>query len=135
MQFFYHRNKSVKVLFFSSFYRCEGINSCVLVASNGVFSDPCVGTFKFLYVSHSCVAKCKCYCVSWDIFYIIIICFFYNLIFTIIQDTILLALFMVPYFAFLQNTVSGLLDFSFKHISKLFLCNKCLEDICSWNTL
>ncbi|XDV48610.1 hypothetical protein PO909_018000, partial [Leuciscus waleckii] len=32
---------------------CEGINSGVLVASNGVFSDPCVGTLKFLYVSYS----------------------------------------------------------------------------------
>ncbi|XP_048067226.1 L-rhamnose-binding lectin SML-like isoform X1 [Megalobrama amblycephala] len=36
---------------------CEGNNSCVLVASNGVFSDPCFGTFKYLYVSYSCVAK------------------------------------------------------------------------------
>ncbi|KAK7135451.1 hypothetical protein R3I94_014196 [Phoxinus phoxinus] len=34
---------------------CEGLNSCVLVASNGVFTDPCFGTFKFLYVSYSCV--------------------------------------------------------------------------------
>lgn len=107
--FFVIIEMSVKGLFYFSFYRCEGINICVLVASNGVFSDPCVGTSKFLYVSYSCVAICKCYCVSW-------LFVFYNLVFRIIQDTRLMALFMVHFFAFLQNTTSGLVDFRFKPI-------------------
>uniref|UniRef100_A0A672RBZ6 SUEL-type lectin domain-containing protein n=1 Tax=Sinocyclocheilus grahami TaxID=75366 RepID=A0A672RBZ6_SINGR len=34
---------------------CEGKNSCSILASNSVFSDPCVGTFKYLYISYSCV--------------------------------------------------------------------------------
>ncbi|KAK2898936.1 hypothetical protein Q8A67_010354 [Cirrhinus molitorella] len=38
---------------------CEGKNSCSILASNSVFSDPCVGTFKYLYISYSCVSKCK----------------------------------------------------------------------------
>ncbi|XP_077080038.1 L-rhamnose-binding lectin CSL3-like [Siphateles boraxobius] len=36
---------------------CEGKNSCSILASNGVFSDPCVGTFKYLYISYSCASK------------------------------------------------------------------------------
>uniref|UniRef100_A0A672KHF9 SUEL-type lectin domain-containing protein n=1 Tax=Sinocyclocheilus grahami TaxID=75366 RepID=A0A672KHF9_SINGR len=35
---------------------CEGKNSCSILASNSVFSDPCVGTFKYLYISYSCYA-------------------------------------------------------------------------------
>uniref|UniRef100_A0A671RE23 SUEL-type lectin domain-containing protein n=1 Tax=Sinocyclocheilus anshuiensis TaxID=1608454 RepID=A0A671RE23_9TELE len=37
---------------------------CSLVASNGVFSDPCTNTFKYPYVSYSCIHNCKCYCVQ-----------------------------------------------------------------------
>ncbi|TRY55932.1 hypothetical protein DNTS_011324, partial [Danionella cerebrum] len=33
---------------------CEGTSSCSIVASNSVFSDPCVGTFKYLYISYTC---------------------------------------------------------------------------------
>ncbi|KAL1251204.1 hypothetical protein QQF64_019000 [Cirrhinus molitorella] len=40
---------------------CEGKNSCTILASNSVFSDPCSGTFKFLYISYSCVFKCECH--------------------------------------------------------------------------
>ncbi|KAM6976975.1 L-rhamnose-binding lectin CSL3-like [Aplochiton taeniatus] len=36
--------------------RCEGKSSCSVPANNGVFSDPCVGTFKYLQVSYTCVA-------------------------------------------------------------------------------
>uniref|UniRef100_A0A672RD84 SUEL-type lectin domain-containing protein n=1 Tax=Sinocyclocheilus grahami TaxID=75366 RepID=A0A672RD84_SINGR len=43
---------------------CEGKNSCSILASNSVFSDPCVGTFKYLYISYSCVSKCKCDCTE-----------------------------------------------------------------------
>uniref|UniRef100_A0A673LG77 SUEL-type lectin domain-containing protein n=1 Tax=Sinocyclocheilus rhinocerous TaxID=307959 RepID=A0A673LG77_9TELE len=42
----------------------NGKNSCSLVASNGVFSDPCTNTFKYPYVSYSCIHNCKCYCVQ-----------------------------------------------------------------------
>ncbi|XP_077079366.1 rhamnose-binding lectin-like [Siphateles boraxobius] len=38
---------------------CEGKNSCSILASNGVFSDPCVGTFKYLYISYSCSSKIR----------------------------------------------------------------------------
>uniref|UniRef100_A0A8C2FYE8 SUEL-type lectin domain-containing protein n=1 Tax=Cyprinus carpio TaxID=7962 RepID=A0A8C2FYE8_CYPCA len=43
---------------------CEGKNSCSILASNSVFSDPCVGTFKYLYISYFCVLKCKCDCTE-----------------------------------------------------------------------
>jgi hypothetical protein len=33
---------------------CIGQNSCSIAATNGVFTDPCVGTFKHLYVEASC---------------------------------------------------------------------------------
>ncbi|TRY62453.1 hypothetical protein DNTS_027235, partial [Danionella cerebrum] len=36
---------------------CEGRSSCTIAASNSVFSDPCVNTYKFLYVSYACVCK------------------------------------------------------------------------------
>ncbi|XP_016345734.1 D-galactoside-specific lectin-like [Sinocyclocheilus anshuiensis] len=36
---------------------CEGKSSCSILASNSVFSDPCFGTFKYLYISYSCVSK------------------------------------------------------------------------------
>ncbi|KAL7864347.1 hypothetical protein AOLI_G00157670 [Acnodon oligacanthus] len=34
--------------------RCNGKKSCKLVASNGVFSDPCYGVHKYLEVIYSC---------------------------------------------------------------------------------
>uniref|UniRef100_A0A673MRT0 SUEL-type lectin domain-containing protein n=1 Tax=Sinocyclocheilus rhinocerous TaxID=307959 RepID=A0A673MRT0_9TELE len=34
--------------------RCEGKSSCSILASNSVFSDPCFGTFKYLYIAYSC---------------------------------------------------------------------------------
>uniref|UniRef100_A0A673MKN9 SUEL-type lectin domain-containing protein n=1 Tax=Sinocyclocheilus rhinocerous TaxID=307959 RepID=A0A673MKN9_9TELE len=37
--------------------RCEGKSSCSILASNSVFSDPCFGTFKYLYIAYSCVSK------------------------------------------------------------------------------
>ncbi|KAI2661385.1 Rhamnose-binding lectin [Labeo rohita] len=43
---------------------CEGKNSCSILASNSVFSDPCFGTFKYLYISYTCESKCKCYCTE-----------------------------------------------------------------------
>ncbi|TRY54864.1 hypothetical protein DNTS_001815 [Danionella cerebrum] len=36
---------------------CEGTSSCSIVASNSVFSDPCVGTFKYLYISYTCECR------------------------------------------------------------------------------
>ncbi|KAG7226938.1 hypothetical protein INR49_022233 [Caranx melampygus] len=33
---------------------CEGRNSCTVRASNSVFGDPCVGTYKYLEVSYVC---------------------------------------------------------------------------------
>ncbi|XP_073675404.1 rhamnose-binding lectin-like [Garra rufa] len=43
---------------------CEGKNSCSILASNNVFSDPCFGTFKYLYISSSCVSPCKSCCIQ-----------------------------------------------------------------------
>ncbi|XP_059384627.1 L-rhamnose-binding lectin CSL2-like [Carassius carassius] len=34
--------------------RCNGKRSCTLTASNSVFSDPCVGVYKYLEVTYSC---------------------------------------------------------------------------------
>jgi len=34
--------------------RCQGKTSCSLRANNGVFGDPCVGTYKYLQVGHTC---------------------------------------------------------------------------------
>ncbi|XP_062314396.1 L-rhamnose-binding lectin CSL3-like [Osmerus eperlanus] len=33
---------------------CNGHTSCSLSASNSVFSDPCYGTYKYLYVTYTC---------------------------------------------------------------------------------
>ncbi|XP_056335166.1 rhamnose-binding lectin-like [Danio aesculapii] len=38
-------------------YACNGKNSCSISASNGVFSDPCVDTYKYLYTAYSCVPQ------------------------------------------------------------------------------
>ncbi|XP_071485121.1 L-rhamnose-binding lectin CSL3-like [Diadema antillarum] len=35
--------------------RCEGRNSCSVPATNDVFGDPCVGTYKYLEVQFDCV--------------------------------------------------------------------------------
>ncbi|XP_072178111.1 L-rhamnose-binding lectin CSL3-like [Diadema setosum] len=34
---------------------CEGRNSCSVAATNDVFGDPCVGTYKYLEVQYDCV--------------------------------------------------------------------------------
>ncbi|KAK1786962.1 hypothetical protein P4O66_017339, partial [Electrophorus voltai] len=34
---------------------CEGKSSCVVPATNSVFSDPCFGTYKYLTINYSCV--------------------------------------------------------------------------------
>uniref|UniRef100_A0A3Q2YPA2 SUEL-type lectin domain-containing protein n=1 Tax=Hippocampus comes TaxID=109280 RepID=A0A3Q2YPA2_HIPCM len=36
---------------------CNGKFSCSVAASNAVFTDPCIGTYKYLEVSYAC--KCK----------------------------------------------------------------------------
>uniref|UniRef100_A0A3P9DNS5 SUEL-type lectin domain-containing protein n=1 Tax=Maylandia zebra TaxID=106582 RepID=A0A3P9DNS5_9CICH len=33
---------------------CNGKNSCTISASNSVFGDPCVGTYKYLEVDYTC---------------------------------------------------------------------------------
>ncbi|XP_044066927.1 L-rhamnose-binding lectin SML-like isoform X2 [Siniperca chuatsi] len=33
---------------------CSGKNSCIIKASNSVFGDPCVGTYKYLEVAYIC---------------------------------------------------------------------------------
>uniref|UniRef100_A0A673WAW1 L-rhamnose-binding lectin CSL3-like n=1 Tax=Salmo trutta TaxID=8032 RepID=A0A673WAW1_SALTR len=35
--------------------RCDGKSQCVVPASNFVFGDPCVGTYKYLDTKYSCV--------------------------------------------------------------------------------
>ncbi|XP_076859321.1 rhamnose-binding lectin-like [Brachyhypopomus gauderio] len=35
--------------------RCGGKSSCVVPATNSVFSDPCGGTYKYLSINYSCV--------------------------------------------------------------------------------
>uniref|UniRef100_A0A3P9DMW7 SUEL-type lectin domain-containing protein n=1 Tax=Maylandia zebra TaxID=106582 RepID=A0A3P9DMW7_9CICH len=37
--------------------RCNGKNSCTISASNSVFGDPCVGTYKYLEVDYTCQCK------------------------------------------------------------------------------
>ncbi|XP_042071625.1 uncharacterized protein LOC102305687 [Haplochromis burtoni] len=36
---------------------CNGKNSCTISASNSVFGDPCVGTYKYLEVDYTCQCK------------------------------------------------------------------------------
>ncbi|XP_031567712.1 L-rhamnose-binding lectin CSL3-like [Actinia tenebrosa] len=36
-------------------YACDGRNACLLDATNGVFGDPCVGTFKYIKIFYKCV--------------------------------------------------------------------------------
>ena len=33
---------------------CDGLQTCEIKASNGMFGDPCLGTFKYLEVRYSC---------------------------------------------------------------------------------
>ncbi|XP_016387917.1 L-rhamnose-binding lectin CSL1-like [Sinocyclocheilus rhinocerous] len=40
-------------------YRCDGRKSCSVSAVNSVFSDPCVGTHKYLDVSCLCLPFSK----------------------------------------------------------------------------
>uniref|UniRef100_A0A4W4DW91 SUEL-type lectin domain-containing protein n=1 Tax=Electrophorus electricus TaxID=8005 RepID=A0A4W4DW91_ELEEL len=35
---------------------CEGKSSCVVPATNSVFSDPCFGTYKYLTINYSCAS-------------------------------------------------------------------------------
>ena len=35
--------------------KCNGKTECKILAKNGVFGDPCRGTFKYLTVSYQCV--------------------------------------------------------------------------------
>uniref|UniRef100_A0A674F824 SUEL-type lectin domain-containing protein n=1 Tax=Salmo trutta TaxID=8032 RepID=A0A674F824_SALTR len=35
--------------------RCDGKSQCVVPASNFVFGDPCVGTYKYLDTKYSCL--------------------------------------------------------------------------------
>ncbi|KAF5907285.1 rhamnose-binding lectin-like, partial [Clarias magur] len=37
--------------------QCNGQKRCTLRASNTIFTDPCVGTFKYLTVSYFCSRK------------------------------------------------------------------------------
>ncbi|XP_023851558.1 L-rhamnose-binding lectin CSL3 isoform X3 [Salvelinus sp. IW2-2015] len=37
--------------------RCGGKSECVVPASNFVFGDPCVGTYKYLDIKYSCVQQ------------------------------------------------------------------------------
>ena len=33
---------------------CSGLTQCTLTASNSVYGDPCVGTYKYLEVEYTC---------------------------------------------------------------------------------
>ena len=35
-------------------HECDNRRHCVVTATNGVFGDPCVGTFKYLQVKYDC---------------------------------------------------------------------------------
>ncbi|XP_078594424.1 uncharacterized protein LOC144872241 isoform X2 [Branchiostoma floridae x Branchiostoma japonicum] len=43
---------------------CQGKSSCSVAASNSVFGDPCVGTFKYLSVRYTCFGK---YLLCWTL--------------------------------------------------------------------
>uniref|UniRef100_A0A8C9X9P8 SUEL-type lectin domain-containing protein n=1 Tax=Sander lucioperca TaxID=283035 RepID=A0A8C9X9P8_SANLU len=38
-------------------HSCNGKNNCTIAASNSVFGDPCVGTYKYLEVASTCYCK------------------------------------------------------------------------------
>lgn len=37
--------------------RCQGKHTCKITASNSVFGDPCVGTFKYMIVEYKCQSE------------------------------------------------------------------------------
>uniref|UniRef100_A0A667YX53 SUEL-type lectin domain-containing protein n=1 Tax=Myripristis murdjan TaxID=586833 RepID=A0A667YX53_9TELE len=39
-------------------HSCNGQKSCTIYASNSVFGDPCVGTYKYLELAYTCECKC-----------------------------------------------------------------------------
>lgn len=43
--------------------RCDGKKSCAVPANNGVFGDPCGGTYKYLEVSYECEYSYCYHCV------------------------------------------------------------------------
>ncbi|KAL1250216.1 hypothetical protein QQF64_021221 [Cirrhinus molitorella] len=43
--------------FFKVSTRCDGRKECFIAAVNGVFSDPCVKTYKYLEVYYTCIKK------------------------------------------------------------------------------
>ncbi|XP_076847692.1 L-rhamnose-binding lectin CSL3-like [Brachyhypopomus gauderio] len=45
-----YANKTLSVVA----HMCGGKSSCVVPATNSVFSDPCVGTYKYLSIGYSC---------------------------------------------------------------------------------
>ena len=56
---------------------CNKRTSCRLVASSGVFGDPCVGTYKYLWVKYSCVTAGNYYRITICLFnYFGLICNF-----------------------------------------------------------
>lgn len=38
-------------------YSCNGKNSCTIKASNSVFGDPCIRTYKYLELAYNCECK------------------------------------------------------------------------------
>eukprot|EP01046_Picozoa_sp_COSAG06_P107151 COSAG06_NODE_53462_length_300_cov_0.472637_1_plen_78_part_01 len=36
---------------------CQGQETCSIAATNGVFGDPCGGTYKYLTVNYNCGAE------------------------------------------------------------------------------
>jgi len=40
--------------------RCNGKVSCSVAASNGIFGDPCYGTYKYLEVQYTCEPTAQC---------------------------------------------------------------------------
>merc|ERR1712168_208951 len=48
---------------------CNGKQSCIIYASNSIFGDPCIGTYKYANVSWSCVDKKEKCDPVWTKFY------------------------------------------------------------------
>ncbi|XP_042560164.1 L-rhamnose-binding lectin CSL3-like [Clupea harengus] len=53
------RNRSVNDIKKTQVLLCKGRTTCLLKASNSIFSDPCFGTYKYLDISYSCVPPSK----------------------------------------------------------------------------
>ncbi|XP_048096601.1 L-rhamnose-binding lectin CSL1-like [Alosa alosa] len=45
-----HQHQSLRIMS----DRCNGMSSCAVPVTNSVFSDPCVGTYKYLDISYTC---------------------------------------------------------------------------------